>query len=89
MSEVHPELLVDSVEEGVARVKQGNYAFIWDHNGNEYVRDNDCQTMIVGEPFSWRVYGIGVPMDAAYREDVSIEILKLQEHGIFNQIRLR
>lgn len=80
------DTLVENWEEGVAKVKEGNFAFVWDSPINKYISMNECDTMAVGEPFDEKGYGIGVPMGAAYRDDITMVILSLSEEGFMQEL---
>lgn len=43
--------LVDNSTEGLQRVQNGDYAFVWDTPVNKYMTMKHCDVMTVGEPF--------------------------------------
>lgn len=81
-------VIVNSTEEGVKKVKEGNYAFLWDNTVLSFLtgEDEDCQFLEIGPPFDYKGFGIGVPPGAIYRDELSISILKLQDSGKINQL---
>ncbi|CAH1777268.1 unnamed protein product [Owenia fusiformis] len=79
MKEISPSARVANTSQGIAKVKEGNYAFLFDTPILEYVMSQECDTLVVGKPFNRRGYGIGVPLRASYRDDLSTAILHLQE----------
>ena len=42
---------------------------------------SNCELMATGEPFDEKGYGIGVPLGAAYRDELTMVILSLGERG--------
>lgn len=86
MNEVYPDAMVDNSSQGIQKVKKGGYAFIWDNPINKYTTMKECDTMSVGEEFDEKGLGIGVPLGAAYRDDITMEILNLNEEGIMAEL---
>ena len=82
MSELFPNALVSSHEEGVRKVKEENYALIWDEIVNQYTTRNDCSLMVANEPFSSREYGIAIMKGIGkLRSDITTKFLELDEEG--------
>lgn len=77
----YSDSLVNNSMDGLKRVQNGDYAFIWDTPVNKYFTMKNCDVMTVGEPFDQKGYGIGVPRGAAYRDDLTMSILKINEAG--------
>ena len=48
-------ILVEDDEEGIRRVKEDSYAFIWEASVNEYTANHECDTMVVGDVFGSQV----------------------------------
>ncbi|KAL3878980.1 hypothetical protein ACJMK2_031302, partial [Sinanodonta woodiana] len=86
MSEIDPDSMVSTTEEGFKKVKQANFAFFWDTTVNKYMTIEDCEFMEVGPPFDPKGFGIGVPPGATYREDLSMAILKLSDSGTLHEM---
>ncbi len=80
------DTMVDNFSVGIERVQQGDYAFIWDSPINKYIAMIECDTIAVGEPFDEKGYGIGVPMGASYRDDITMVILSLSESGYMQEL---
>jgi hypothetical protein len=72
-----------------AQVREGDYAFIWDEPINKYIAMKECDLMATGEPFDEKGYGIGVPLGATYRDDLTMAILSLGERGEIKRLEDR
>ncbi len=57
----NPNVFTKSSDEGVARVKNGSYAFLMESTSNEYIRQRDCELMQIGGLLDSKGYGIGLP----------------------------
>lgn len=55
------DVLVNSTEEGIARVKKGGYAFILESTTNDYSRNRDCDLVKIGGLLDDKGYGIATP----------------------------
>ncbi|XP_074650203.1 glutamate receptor 4-like [Tubulanus polymorphus] len=75
--------MVKGTKAGVAKVKspKEKYAFIWDSQVNLYSATQNCEMMVVGHPLDEKRYGIPVPIDAEYRDVLTLAILDLQYKG--------
>lgn len=71
------------------QVLEGNYAFIWDAPINKYITMHQCEMMTVGEPYDQKGLGIGVPLGAAYRDEITMTLLKLNEERTINELQER
>lgn len=49
----------------------------------------ECDLMATGEPFDEKGYGIGVPLGATYRDDLTMAILSLGERGVIKKLEDR
>ncbi|BFZ10286.1 hypothetical protein BsWGS_13325 [Bradybaena similaris] len=76
-----PHVLADTYQQGIQRVKQGNYAFFMENLMIDYQVQRDCDLMQVGGQLDSKGYGIGLPMNSPYRDKLSMAILELQEGG--------
>ena len=78
----HKTMVQDS-EEGILKVKQGGYAFIWDSVVLEHVvHTSECGTLTtVGKLFGKIGYGLGLPKDSLYTKQISTVILELRHKG--------
>lgn len=79
MEKTSPSVFVNTTEEGIKRVKAGNYAFLLESTMNEYKVERDCDLMQVGGLLDSKGYGIGTPMGSIWRDKISSSILKLSE----------
>ena len=86
MDEIFPDSMVNTTEQGLARVKEGNYAFLWDSTVTSYVAAVDCDFTEIGPPVDPKGFGIGVPPGATFREELSLAILKLQDNGFISEL---
>jgi len=66
-------------KEGIARVIEGNYAFLMESTMIEYNVARNCDLMQVGSLLDSKGYGVGTPRGSPYRDMISNAILKLQE----------
>lgn len=89
MNNINPDSMVDNTSVGLEKVQAGDYAFIWDAPINKYISLRECDTMTVGEPFDEKGYGIGVPLGAAYRDEITMAILSLSEDGVMQDLESR
>ncbi len=53
----NPSAFTKSSEEGVARVKNGSYAFLMESTSNEYIRQRNCELMQIGGLLDSKGYG--------------------------------
>ncbi len=57
----NPSVFVKSADEGIARVRNGSYAYLMESTSNEYIRERDCELMQIGGLLDTKGYGIGTP----------------------------
>ena len=90
MTSVDPNMMVVNSDEGLKKVMEsppgndpdgGGYAFLWDSPVIKHLINEECDLMEVGQPFDSKGYGIGVPLGASFRDDITMAILKLSENG--------
>lgn len=63
---------------GVARAREGNYAFITETPILEYYNNREpCNTMLVRNLFEVKSYGFGLPKNSEYTNALSVAILKV------------
>ncbi|XP_078665309.1 glutamate receptor ionotropic, delta-2-like [Branchiostoma floridae x Branchiostoma belcheri] len=91
MTNSDPPTLMETADEGFRKVREGNYAFIWDTPIIEYValNDPDCSLTTAENSFYERGYGIALQRDSPYREAFSYGILQMQENGRMNKLKER
>ena len=61
MSSASPSVFVNKTEDGIARVKKGDYAYLLESTMNEYITQRNCDLMQVGGMLDSKGYGIGTP----------------------------
>ena len=82
MSELFTDALVDSYDEGLKKVKEGNYALIYDEAVNLYTTQNECDLMVAQETFNSREYGIGIRKGVGkLRSEIATMFLQLDEES--------
>lgn len=68
MTTTEPSVFVSSNEAGIARVRQGKYAFLIESTKNDYTNQRQpCDTMKVGSNLDSKGYGIGTPRGSDLR----------------------
>lgn len=86
MSEFFPDAMVDNTTEAFRKIKEENYAFLWDSTVTSYMATVDCDFTEVGPPFDPKGFGIGTPPGASFRENLSLAILKLSDGGAISEL---
>lgn len=81
MTELFPDAMVNSTDEGLRRAKGEHYAFLWDNTVTSYQASIDCDYTEIGPAFDPKGFGLAVPPGATYREDLSLAILRLGDQG--------
>ncbi|XP_071946218.1 glutamate receptor ionotropic, kainate 1-like [Antedon mediterranea] len=77
----------DNSDDGIARVRQGNYSFIWDSSVLDYVANQEpCDVMTVGGLFGKLGYGLGLPKGSLFRIRFEREILRLRQEGFIDEL---
>ncbi|EDW76392.1 uncharacterized protein Dwil_GK14684 [Drosophila willistoni] len=84
-----PDAFTKNNEEGVDRVKlsRGTYAFLMETTNLQYYVQRNCELTQIGESFGEKHYGIAVPLNADFRSNLSVGILKLSEKGELYKLR--
>lgn len=84
---------VSSTEEGLAKVRQGNYAFLMESLTARYaVSQRPCDLTTVGETFGTRSYGFAMPPTATpqwFLEELHLAVLEMQEEGDIEELERR
>lgn len=80
--------LLKTSQEGIDKVKQGNFAFIWDSVVLEHTTHTvECGTLTtIGSLFGKIGYGIGLPKDSPYTKQLSQAILELRHEGFMDSL---
>uniref|UniRef100_H2ZDS0 Glutamate receptor n=1 Tax=Ciona savignyi TaxID=51511 RepID=H2ZDS0_CIOSA len=78
-------------KEGIQRVKEENYAFLWDVAVIEYLilTDSQCSFSTVPDSIYDKGYGIAVEQGNPIREVMSMAILQLQDSGEITRLKQR
>ncbi len=82
----NPSVFVRSADEGIARVRNGSYAYLMESPQNEYERQRDCELMQIGGLLDTKGYGIGTPPGSPWRDIISNAILQLEETGDLQEL---
>lgn len=56
----HPELLTSNNEDGLARAKNGTYAFLMESSSIEYIIERNCNVTQIGGLLDDKGYGIAM-----------------------------
>lgn len=80
--------LVKNSQEGINKVKEGDFAFIWDSIVLEHTLHTvECGTLTtMGSLFGKIGYGIGLPKDSPYTKQLSQAILQLRHSGFMDNL---
>ncbi|CAG0878616.1 unnamed protein product [Darwinula stevensoni] len=76
-----PSVFVDTYEEGIRKVLEGNYAFLMESTMLDYSIQRNCNLTQIGGLLDSKGYGIATPMGSPWRDKISLAILELQEKG--------
>jgi len=86
MEHKKPSVFVTKYDDGVRRVKKGNYAFLMESTMLDYVVQRDCNLTQIGGLLDSKGYGIGTPKGSKWRDPLSLAILELQEKGTIQML---
>jgi len=79
------EQLVSSRDEGLKRVREGNYAFIMEYlSAKHEINQRPCDLTTVGETFGKRSYGFALPANATpqwFLDELHLAVLEMEEEG--------
>ena len=89
MSELFPDAMVDNTSVGFQKIRDENYAFLWDSSVTSYMATVDCDFTEIGPPFDPKGFGIGTPPGAFYRDILSLAILKLSDLGFISELEAK
>ncbi|KHJ47258.1 Ligand-gated ion channel [Trichuris suis] len=87
MKASQPTVFVNSSREGIARVKQGNYAYLMESSMLEFYVERDCDLTQIGGLLDSKGYGIGLRKGSPYRETISQTVLYLQEKTVIAELK--
>jgi len=86
MEDKRPSVFVRNYDEGVKRVRKGNYAFLMESTMLDYVVQRDCNLTQIGGLLDSKGYGIATPKGSKWRDPLSLAILELQEKGTIQML---
>ncbi|XP_033114938.1 glutamate receptor ionotropic, NMDA 1-like isoform X2 [Anneissia japonica] len=76
-----------NADAAVEAVREGELdAFIWDSAMLDYQTSRDCNLVTVGELFGKSGFGIGLPKESLWTQEVSLAILHFQEGGVMERL---
>jgi len=80
-----------SFKDGMERVLKEDrlYAFFAESAVVDYVVERQCELKQVGGLLDSKGYGIGLPKDSPYYEEINRALLKLQEEGFLRRLKLK
>ncbi|XP_030379400.1 glutamate receptor ionotropic, kainate 2 [Scaptodrosophila lebanonensis] len=81
MDNKKPSAFTSTYEDGIERVKQGNYAFLMESTMLDYTVQRNCNLTQIGGLLDTKGYGIATPKGSPWRDKISLAILELQEKG--------
>ncbi|GFX39850.1 glutamate receptor ionotropic, kainate 2 [Trichonephila clavipes] len=87
MQTTQPSVFTKNNDQGIERVKKGNYAFLMESTTIEYYTERDCDLTQIGSLLDSKGYGIATPPGSPYRALISSEILRLQEDGVLHMLK--
>ncbi|XP_017881766.1 glutamate receptor ionotropic, kainate 2 isoform X3 [Ceratina calcarata] len=82
MESKSPSVFVNSYEEGIKKVLEGDYAFLMESTMLDYAVQRDCNLTQIGGLLDSKGYGIATPKGSPWRDKISLAILELQEKGV-------
>ncbi|XP_054708737.1 glutamate receptor ionotropic, kainate 2-like isoform X2 [Uloborus diversus] len=87
MQTTQPSVFTKNNDQGIERVKKGNFAFLMESTTIEFHTERDCDLTQIGGLLDSKGYGIATPPGSPYRALISSEILRLQEDGILHMLK--
>ncbi|KAL3879137.1 hypothetical protein ACJMK2_031448, partial [Sinanodonta woodiana] len=88
MQSASPSVFVARNEDGVKRVREGNYAFLIESTTNDYINmRKPCDTMKVGANLDSKGYGIATPIGSDLRDQLTLAVLQLRESGTLENMK--
>ena len=82
----NPDNFVKSTDEGIERIRKGNYAYLVESTTNEYMKQRDCDLMQIGGLLDTKGYGIATPSGSPWRDKVSNAVLQMHENGDIQEL---
>ena len=82
--------MVDSIEEGIEKVRKGKYAFILESMTAKYESNRlPCDLMTLGQTFGLRGFGLAIPKSSPIIDDLHSGVLEMIENGDIEQLEER
>jgi len=78
-----------NIDDGIAKVKQGNFAFIMEGAPADYAVSKNCDLVTVGGLLNSREYAVATKKGSEWREKIGNAILKLKEDGTINKLQAK
>ncbi|KAL8593377.1 hypothetical protein ACOMHN_065983 [Nucella lapillus] len=92
MNAATPSVIVNTVEEGVARVRhsKGKYAYLIESSMNNYYNNRKpCDTVRVGGDLNLEGFGVATPHGSNLKEIISYATLKMKEDGTLHRLETK
>ncbi|KAL7636661.1 UNVERIFIED_CONTAM: hypothetical protein RMT77_012408 [Armadillidium vulgare] len=86
MESRRPSVFVPTIDDGVARVLEGDYAFLMESTMLDYNVQRNCNLTQIGGLLNSNSYGIATPIGSPWRDKISLAILELQEKGVIQML---
>ncbi|XP_048582630.1 glutamate receptor ionotropic, kainate 2 isoform X2 [Nematostella vectensis] len=81
---------VSSTKEGVARVREGTYAYLTEQPYLDYYNKREpCDTILLNNLLTAKSYGFGMQRNSPYINEISVGILNLRESGFIERARVK
>ena len=77
---------VSSHQEGMEKVRAGNFVLIGESPTLEYAALTDCDVMMIGPSLDQTGYGVAFPQTSPYLDRVNLAILEFQEKGMLEKL---
>eukprot|EP00794_Sanderia_malayensis_P008973 gene8973-9931_t len=77
-----------STSSAIQQVREGGYAYLTEHPMLSYYNQQQpCNTVLLKNLLEAKSYGLGLRIDSEWTNPLSVQILKLRERGVVEQIR--
>lgn len=87
MEQAEPSVFVKTGAEGVDRVRRGGYAFIAESTFLDYQTNRECDLETIGTMFASRGYGLAMPLNSPFKDQLNLAILQLREAGTLHMLQ--
>ncbi|XP_037083604.1 glutamate receptor ionotropic, kainate 2-like isoform X3 [Pollicipes pollicipes] len=86
MENKKPSVFTKTIEEGISRVLQGNYAYLAESTTIDYIVNRNCNLTQIGGLLDSKGFGIATTMGSPWRDPISLAILELQEKAVIHTL---